>query len=170
MKNLLVAILLLVSSIASADIIRGGGFDNRGRNDDSQRVRELEKQVADLNQRLVRCEDSNRPVFKDVTCMVSSDMNSFFIGKGHTEIDAKAAALQSCQNSINAMFCKNVRCDNPQETSRIRGATCMLTSDMNTVYKGEGSSLLEAEYNVRKTCSSSVNGMFCKRNVECQTY
>ncbi|HEX7675571.1 MAG TPA: hypothetical protein VF412_15450 [Bdellovibrio sp.] len=175
MKSLFVAALLLISTMASADIVRGGGYQ-AGHRDIDQRVADLERQVYELNQRMSNLERNNfppaPPVVKDIACMVTADSyGTVFIGKGNTRIEAQAAALQSCQASLSGMFCKKVNCDDPQASARINGAVCMLNaSSYGTTFTGKGSSLIEAEYNARKACNNQYSGMFCNTAVNCDTF
>lgn len=179
MKKFVLAALLLVSSISFAEIRPGPGGGGYGSSDVIQRVLDLERTVYDLNRRVTDLErqSSGRPdpyQPKDVACMAVADSYyTAFLGKGRTRIEAEAAALQSCQTKLNAMFCKKVTCDDQQQNRNIRGAVCVLSAaSYNTTFKGEGASLLEAEYNARNACQSKLNAMFCNNNVpvRCDTY
>lgn len=173
-KVMLVFLTLLACTVAKAEIIGGGGYTG-GRQNLENRVSELERIVYDLHQRISTLENggSRPPRFQEISCMVTADAyNNVYLGKGRTRLDAETTALQACANSLNASVCKKVVCDDSNRTN-IRGAVCVVTAKAyNNVYKGEGTTLIEAEYKARKACETSLNGSVCNSNnpVRCETF
>ncbi|HWU42776.1 MAG TPA: hypothetical protein VN132_05030 [Bdellovibrio sp.] len=188
MKKIVVALLVLASCVARADIRPGfgpgpgpgpGGYGP----DVNQRISELERVVYELNRRVTDLERSSRPnpypppppVVRDITCMVTADFfNTVFLGKGRTRLDAEVTVLQNCAAGTNANSCKRekVICDD-QQPRNYEGATCVITAKFfNTLFKAQGPSLIEAEYNVRKACQDKANPSSCNvdNQVRCETY
>ncbi|MNJ93304.1 hypothetical protein D3C87_109830 [compost metagenome] len=168
-KALLVFVILhAVSMLAHAQ------SRNPGRDLES-RVNYLERTVYDLNQRLQRLEGGGgRPApYTEVSCMATADTYyGVFFGKARTRIEAETIALQACSASHNPIFCKKTVCDD-QNPSYINGAVCTVTSSTyNTIHKGEGKSLLEAEYKARKDCQSKHHANFCNNGPQarCETF
>lgn len=165
-RIVLVFCALLVCTVANAQ--SRGSLENR--------VSELERVVYDLHLRISQLEGNNtRPLFdRQVTCMVTAGTyNTVHLGKARTRVEAEANAIQACTAATyNASFCKQVKCDDQQDNSRIRGAVCTVTAGTyNTIHKGEGPTLLEAEYNARQACTKATyNGSFCTAQARCEAY
>lgn len=174
-KVMLVFLTLLACTVAKAEIIGGGGYTG-GRQNLENRVSELERIVYDLHQRISTLENggsSRPPRFQEVSCMVTAEAYyNVYLGKGRTSLEAEANALQTCGSALNGSLCKKVTCDDSARTN-IRGAICTVTAKAyNNVYKGEGATLMEAEYNARKSCEKALNGSLCSNSnpVRCETF
>lgn len=175
-KVMLIFFALLACTVAKAEIIGGGGYTGGRQSSIENRVSELERIVYDLHQRISILENggsSRPPKFQEVSCMATAEAYfNVYLGKGRTGIEAEANALQACASSLSASLCKKVTCDEPNRTN-IRGAFCTVTAKAyNSVHKGEGATLMEAEYNARKTCEKALSGSLCNNNnpVRCETF
>ena len=123
MKSLLVLLALTVSVTAMAKDDRDGRYTkNDGdtiirievgndRDTDSpqmmRRMVQLERAVRELQNRVYDLEDDSRPQTYEVkvfTCVLPTSFDGTFIGKGSTEIEAKAEASRACERS-GALFC-----------------------------------------------------------------
>lgn len=124
MKSLLVLLALTVSVTAMAkdDRYSGSFTKNDGgtiirievgseRDTDSRqmikRMVQLERAVRELQNRVYDLEDDSRPQTREervYTCVLSTSFDLTFIGKGSTEIEAKAQANKACQ-AAGASFC-----------------------------------------------------------------
>ena len=87
-------------------------------------------------------------------------------------MEAEAAARESCAKSVHASYCQAVvKCSDPRQERPIAGAICMLTdAGYQKIFKGEGKSLIEAEYNARKQCGDSVHASYCTSAIRCETF
>lgn len=149
------------------------------------RVNQLEKTISYMDQRLSNLE-YNRPgpypgpvppppppVSQEIACMlIDSGFSKVFLGKGKVRVDAEAAARQSCGKSVHSSYCNsNVKCSDPRQDGYINGAVCILTdSGFGRTFRGEATTLIEAEYNARKACGGSVHSSYCLNDVRCDTY
>ncbi|KYG60420.1 hypothetical protein [Bdellovibrio bacteriovorus] len=143
------------------------------------KVSQLEGLIYNLNQRVSNLEYQNPPMppppppIVEVACMTTdTGYNKVFLGKGRTKLEAEAKAKESCGNSVNAVYCNgSVKCSDPAQDRLTQGALCVLTdTGYNKIFRGEGRSPVEAEYNARKACGNSVNPVYCTASVRCETF
>lgn len=137
-----------------------------------QRVRELEKTVYFMDQRLRNLEDLMGPaprplpppVNSSYTCMlVDSGYTKTFYAKGKSILEAEYEVKQVCSKTVNASYCQKVtKCSSEQVDPYVKGYFCMLTdSGYGKTFKGEGSDLVEAEAKAKIACQSTVNASYC---------
>ncbi|WP_374000213.1 hypothetical protein [Bdellovibrio bacteriovorus] len=142
------------------------------------RVYQLESNLSQINQRLANLEYGQRPQpfpepAREVACMVTdTGYNKVFLGKGRIKLEAEAAAREACGKAVNSVYCNaTAKCSDPQKDANIRGAICVLTdTGYNKTFKGEGRSLIEAEFAARSACGSSVNAVYCMASPRCETF
>nr|BFD60118.1 hypothetical protein CKG001_22250 [Bdellovibrio sp. CKG001] len=142
------------------------------------RVYQLEANLSQINQRLANLEYGQRPPpfpepAQEVACLITdTGYNKVFLGKGRIKIEAEAAAREACGKSVHPSYCQAaVKCSDPRQERPIAGAICMLTdTGYQKTFKGEGKSLIEAEYNARKQCGDSVHASYCVGAVRCDTF
>lgn len=142
------------------------------------RVYQLESVIVQMNQRINALEYGQRPfpypqtpIQSEIACMIiDSGHSKSYLGKGRTQIEAEANAREACGKSTHSSYCTTTaKCD--ERNQLVDGATCMLVdSGHSKTFKGDGKSLVEAEYKARKSCSDSVHAVYCKTNVRCDTY
>lgn len=142
MKSLLVLLALTVSVTAVARddrYVDGRYTKNNGdtiirievgndRDTDTRammrRMVQLERAVRELQNRVYDLEDDARPQTREVrvfTCILPTSFNGTFIGKGSTEIEAKAEASRACEGG-GASFCglhKITKCESSIEVVKI---------------------------------------------------
>ena len=118
MKSLIVLWALTISVTAMAKDDRGGRYtkndgstiirievgsegdtDSRNMN---RRMVQLERAVRELQNRVYDLEDDSRSQTREVrifTCVIPTPFEGTFIGKGTTELEAKAEAAKACEKS-----------------------------------------------------------------------
>lgn len=144
------------------------------------RVNQLEGVIANINQRVSNLEYNRRPdpypqppEQQEVICtMIDRIYSKVFIGRGRVRLEAEADVRTSCSASIHASYCQEaVKCSDPMKDPFVRGAICTLTDTAySKTFKGEAKSVLEAEYNTRKTCGNQVHPSYCTGPIRCETY
>ncbi|AFY02167.1 hypothetical protein [Bdellovibrio bacteriovorus] len=143
------------------------------------RVNQLEGVISQINQRVSNLEYNQRPepypppAALEVACMITdSGYSKVFLGKGRIKLEAEASAREACGKGVHASYCQGaVKCSDPRTERPIAGAICMLTdSGYGKTFKGEGKSLVEAEFNARKSCGDQVHPSYCVPNVRCDTF
>lgn len=143
------------------------------------RVNQLEGIISNINQRVSNLEYGQRPqpypepVAQEVACMLTdTGYSKVFLGKGRIKLEAEAAVRESCGKAVHASYCQAaVKCSEPRGDRPIQGAICVLTdTGYNKTFKGEGKSLIEAEFQARSQCGSQVHPSYCLANVRCDTF
>ena len=150
-----------------------------------ERIRQLESRVTQLegflnqlHQRVSNLEYNQRPepyppVSSEVVCLITdSGYSKVFLGRGRMALEAEAAAREVCGRETHPSYCQaSMKCSDPRKDQPINGAVCVITdSGYQKTFKGEGKSLVEAEYKVRKSCGDSVHPSYCTGSVRCDSY
>lgn len=180
-KKLFVLILttsfVLIHPFANAQSYQ----DPKNRNRDLEtKIQQMEMLLQNLNQRVSNLEYNNqyKPSLPNqqqqaTLCMLTdTGYEKVFLGSGKVGLEAEIAVREACGKEVHQSYCQGaVKCNSPQKDAWINGAICMLTdTGYSKVFKGEATTLLEAEYKARKSCSSSVHQSYCKASVKCETY
>jgi hypothetical protein len=141
MKTILVLLALSLSVSAMAQdrghgrlslrdgstIIRvnvGSDRENDSR-ENAKRIANLERAVRELQNRVYDLEDDARPTTREVkvyTCSLTSAFKGAYIGKGRSEVEARADAMQRCTMAADdrsAFFCGEERIKGCQATVEI---------------------------------------------------
>ena len=139
MKKLALLTLLAISTTTFAGVNYGSirlddgknifrmDIGNEKENDSrelSRRVNRLERAVRELQNRIYDFEDDSVPATREVTvytCVLPTSFDGTFIGKGKTEVEARANAVNSCKKA-GAPFCyeSNVRkCESSIEIEKL---------------------------------------------------
>lgn len=143
------------------------------------RVNQLEGVLAHLHQRVSNLEYSQRPepfpppVAQEVACMLTdTGFSKVFLGKGRVKLEAEAAAREACGKTVHPSYCQAaVKCSDPRQERPINGAICVLTdTGYSRTFKGEGKSLVEAEFKTRKACGESVHPSYCTSTIRCESH
>lgn len=146
-----------------------------------QRVRELERTVRYMDQRLRAVEDIVAPTQPlppakptSYTCMlVDSGYSKTFYAKAKSTLEAEYEVKQICSKTVHPSYCQKVtKCSSDQMDPYIKGYFCMITdSGYGKTFKGEGSDVVEAEAKAKEACQSSVHPSYCG-NVQprCEAY
>ena len=161
------AILKVAAMISLMSVVAHAGSGVRGnvQSVSDPKTLDLQLQIRRLEARLSRVErelgmGSSQPYPNpsDSVCLIQGTYSkSWYIGKGSNRLDAEFSARKSCQDSDSwgAGGCTAaVTCD----SADIYGSTktCLLTGTYSKVmYRGSGSTKLEANYAVRKSCEKS---------------
>lgn len=179
---ILAAILFLAHTVANA---QSYNVPKNRNNDLEAKLQQMEIQLKNLNQRVTILEYQNqfkpslpRPNHQqqqqqDILCMLrDTGYSKVFLGSGKVGLEAEASVREACGKEVHQSYCQDtVKCNSPQKDAWINGAFCMLTdTGYSKVFRGEATTLLEAEFKVRKACGSSVHPSYCKANVKCETY
>ncbi len=147
-----------------------------------QRVRNLERQMNRLSQRVVELEYANgggsggnypMPAFEANCMLIDSGYGKTFLGTGFTKIDAEFNARKACNTAVNATYCTGsnalLRCDDTSTRSSIRSVCLVTDSGYGKVFRGEGLTQVAAEAKARQSCQQSVNATYCSgSNVKAQ--
>ncbi len=144
-----------------------------------QRVRELERTVRYMDQRIRNLEaiTSPRPlpppVQSSYTCMiVDSGYSKTFYGKGRTLIETEFETKQNCAKSVHSSYCQNItKCSTDQMDPYAKEYFCLVTdSGYGKTFKGEGSDQIEAEAKAKQACQSAVHPSYCgKVTAKCES-
>jgi len=105
-----------------------------------------------------------------VACLLGDNFRGdVFLGKGRVTIEAEQAARASCARNSSASYCSSeVRCSDIRES---QPSICVIKDSFRgDSFKGEGESVLEAEFNARRACSSNSSASYCSQKVTCQSY
>ncbi|CAE80350.1 hypothetical protein predicted by Glimmer/Critica [Bdellovibrio bacteriovorus HD100] len=185
MMSLIRNSLVLGLSAACFLFANSAGAQERGQERSLERIRILETRVnqlegiiSQINQRVSNLEYNQRPepyppVAAEVACMVTdTGYSKVFLGKGRIKLEAEAAAREACGKAVHSSYCQGaVKCSDPRQDRPIAGAICMLTdTGYAKTFKGEGKSLIEAEYNTRKQCGDQVHPSYCVGSIRCETF
>jgi hypothetical protein len=154
---------------------RGGSRDrddnrNWDSRENSEDIRRLRNQVADLEDRLRRVEDfldrggrPNPPPGRlGAACILTdSGFSKTFLGKGANKLDAEFEAKKLCGASVHPSYCANgrLKCEDNQPGLAV---TCVLTdTGFSKIFRGAGESAIEAEANAKIECQKNVHASYC---------
>ena len=157
-----------------------------------ERIQNLESLVMQMNQRLIEVENrvfslpgipgggypghpghggGFRP--SEISCLlIDSGYSKVFFAKGRTSLEAEANVRSECGQSVHSSYCTgSIKCSDSSQERRINGAICILKdTGYSKIFKGEASTLLEAEYKARKACGDTVHSSYCKSDIRCDVY
>lgn len=111
MKYWMIALVALL--LGSGPLVAEDAFQIRvgrpGARDLTDRVRELERTVTQMERRIFDLERLDRPREEGsrwITCYLKTPFDGIFLATERTEIAARAQALQRCAGKANQVFCK----------------------------------------------------------------
>jgi hypothetical protein len=100
-------------------------------------------------------------------CSFTNEFHKTYSGSGDSREDAIAMARGHCMREYSSIFCDKAPSCSPAE--RHVYWECVVTSDFNKTYFGQGRSQTQAEARARQQCTRDVNGMFCDK-VTCNSW
>lgn len=142
-----------------------------------QRVQQLENIISSIHQRVSNLEYNRRPdpypepVAQESICMlIDTGYSKVFLGRGRLKLEAEAEVREACGKAVHSSYCQGaMKCNDPHSDRRINGAMCVLTdTGYSKTFRGEGKSLIEAEYAARKTCGEAVHASYCVGAIRCE--
>lgn len=142
-----------------------------------QRVQQLEDIISNIHQRVSNLEYNRRPdpypepAMQESACMlVDTGYNKVFLGKGRLRLEAEAEVRQACSKVVHASYCQGaIKCNDPRTDRPSNTAMCVLIdTGYSKTFKGEGKTLIEAEYRARKSCGDNVHSSYCVGAIRCE--
>lgn len=105
------------------------------------------------------------PYRTSISCLlVDSGYSKTFLASGRNRLEAEVEVRKVCSQSVHSSYCNgSIKCDDTQNSPPYaRGFICMVTdSGHGRSFKGEGTTMIEAEAKAKMACQSSVHASYC---------